>query len=44
MINAEADEGDIVSQRSIEITYEDDSRTLFDKIMAVDLNQEVELV
>lgn len=44
MINAEADEGDIVSQRSIEITYEDDARTLYDKIMAVAMNQEVELV
>lgn len=44
MLNAEADKGEIVSQRSVEITYEDDARTLYDKVMAVAVNQEVELV
>lgn len=44
MLNTEADNGDIVSQRSIEITYEDDARTLYDKVMAVAIDQEVELV
>lgn len=44
MLNAEADKGDIVSQRSIEITYEDDARTLYDKVMAVAIEQEAELV
>lgn len=44
MLNVEADKGDIVSQRSVEITYEDDARTLYDKVMAVAIEQEVELV
>lgn len=44
MLNAEADKGDIVSQRSVEITYEDDARTLYDKVMEVAIDQEVELV
>lgn len=44
MINAEADKGDIVSQRSIEITYEDDAGVLYDKVMAAAIDQEMELV
>lgn len=44
MINAEADKGDIISQRRVEIAYEDDARTLYDKVMAVAVEQELELV
>lgn len=44
MINVGADEGEIVSQKRIHITYEDDARTLYDKIMEVAIEQEVELV
>ena len=44
MLNVEADKGDIVSQRSVEITYEDNARTLYDKVMAVAIEQEIELV
>ncbi len=44
MINSGADEGDIVSQRRIEIEYEDDARTLYDKVMDVASKQEIEIV
>ena len=43
MIDPGTDEGDIVSQRRIEITYEDNARTLYNKIMDVALDQEVKL-
>lgn len=42
MINVGADEGDIVSQRKVEISYEDDARTLYDKIIDVAVEQEME--
>ena len=41
MINAGADEGAIVSQEKIKITYEDDARTLYDKILNVAVQQEI---
>ena len=44
MMNAEADKGDIVSQRRIKIAYEDDAGTLYNKVMAVAVEQEIELV
>ena len=44
MLNAGADEGDIVSQRKVEIAYEDDARTLYDKVMDIAVKQEIELV
>lgn len=44
MITAGADEGDIVSQQRIQITYSDDARTLYNKIMKVAVEQEIELV
>ena len=42
MINAGADEGDIISREFVEITYEDDARTLYDKVMDVAVSQEQE--
>lgn len=44
MINVGADEGDIVSQRKVSISYEDDARTLYDKVMDTAIEQEIELV
>lgn len=44
MINAGADQGDIVSQRKVEITYKDNAKTLYDKIMVIAVDQEIELV
>lgn len=44
VINEGADEGDIVSQRKVNISYEDDARTLYDKIMDVAIGQEIELL
>ena len=42
MINASADKGDIVSQHKIKIAYEDDARTLYDKVLSVAVRQEIE--
>lgn len=42
MINVGADEGDIVSQRKVEILYEDNARTLYDKVISVAVEQEIE--
>lgn len=44
MINVGADEGDIVSQRKITIDYEDDARTLYDKVIDTASEQEIELL
>ena len=44
MITLEADEGDIVSQVKVPILYEDDARSLYDKIMKVAEIQIEELV
>lgn len=44
MINKSADEGDIISQSMIEITYEDDARTLYDKVMDSAVKQEIKIV
>ncbi len=44
VIDANADEGDIVSQEVIEITYDDDARSLYDKVMDTAVRQETELV
>lgn len=44
MLNAGADEGDVVSQRPIPIAYEDDARALYDKVVEAAVAQEVELV
>ncbi len=41
MINAGADEGAIVSQEKITIDYEDDARTLYDKILDIAVRQEI---
>lgn len=41
MITAEADEGDIISQESVPIAYEDDARTLYDKVMDTAVEQEI---
>lgn len=38
-INEGADSGDIISQEKIEIRYEDNARTLYDKILNVAVNQ-----
>ena len=40
MITEGADEGDIISQEKIIINYEDDARTLYDKVMEVAVLQE----
>ena len=42
MINVGADEGDILSQKSVKIDYEDDARTLYDKVMDIAVEQEIE--
>lgn len=44
MINAGADKGDIISQRKISISYEDNARSLYDKVMDAAVEQEIELV
>lgn len=44
MIDAGADTGDIVSQRIVGINYEDDAGTLYEKVMAMAVKQEIELV
>ena len=44
MINASADKGDIISQRKISISYEDDARSLYNKVMEAAVEQEIELV
>ena len=44
MINAGVDVGDIVSQKNIEITYEDDAKALYEKLMNVAVQQEMELI
>ncbi len=44
MINIKADEGDLISQRKIPIAYEDDARTLYDKIMDIAVEQEIEII
>ena len=44
MITPGADEGDIVSQKKVIIDYEDDARTLYNKIMTIAVEQEIELV
>ena len=44
MINVGADEGDIISQRKVSIDYEDDARTLYDKVMDTAVGQEIEIV
>jgi len=44
MINAGADEGDLISQRKISIAYEDDARTLYDKVINIAVDQEIEII
>lgn len=44
MINKEADEGDIISQKYVAIDYEDDARALYDKVMDAAVDQEIALV
>ena len=44
MINAGADQGDIISQRKVDIAYQDDARTLYDKVMAIAIKQQMDLV
>ncbi len=44
MINAGADEGDIISQKRIDISYEDDAGTLYDRVMDAAVEQEAEIV
>ncbi len=44
IITPEADEGDIVSQKEVLISYEDDARTLYDKVLDVAVEQEIEMV
>lgn len=39
-----ADEGDILSQENIEIEYEDDAGSLYDKVIDVAVRQEIQLV
>ena len=41
-MNSGADEGTIISQKKVEITYEDDARSLYDKVMAIAVKQELE--
>lgn len=43
MINVGADEGEIVSQKKISITYEDDARTLYNKVLETAVQQEIEI-
>lgn len=44
MLDRYADTGDIVSQKKISIDYEDNARSLYDKIMKSAVQQELELV
>ena len=44
MIDDGVDSGDIISQQSVSIDYEDDAQSLYDKIMIIASNQEIELV
>jgi len=44
MINAKADQGDIVSQCHIPIAYEDDAGSLYDKVMDAAVEQEIEIL
>ncbi|MBR0090942.1 MAG: methionyl-tRNA formyltransferase [Lachnospiraceae bacterium] len=44
MMDAEADNGDIISQERITIDYEDDAGSLYDKVMEVAVQQEVTIV
>ncbi len=44
MINIGADEGDIISQSSVDISYTDDARSLYDKVMEAAVRQEIELI
>lgn len=44
LINEGADEGDIISQRLISISYEDDAKTLYDKVLDAAIEQQSELV
>lgn len=44
IINSKADEGDIISQKTVKIDYKDDARSLYDKILSVAVNQETEIV
>ncbi len=43
-INSGADEGDIISQRFIPISYDDDAQTLYDKVLSVAVKQEIEVI
>lgn len=43
MIDEQADHGEIVSQRPVSITYEDDAASLYDKIMTAAVSQELEI-
>ena len=42
MMDASADTGDIVSQKIVKISYEDDAATLYQKIMTIACEQVVE--
>ena len=44
MMNAGADEGDIISQKRITVSYEDDAGTLYDKVMRTAIQQEIEIL
>lgn len=44
LINSKADEGDIISQKIVKINYEDNARTLYDKLLYVAIKQEIEIV
>ncbi len=44
MITTGADEGDIISQVKVPITYEDDAQSLYDKVMDAAVAQEEELL
>lgn len=44
LINSKADEGDILSQKVVKINYEDNARSLYDKLISVAVKQEMEIV
>lgn len=44
IMDASADTGDIVSQRTVSIDYSDDARSLYDKVLDTAVEQELELV
>ena len=44
MMNEGADTGDIIAQQKIRIAYEDDARTLYDKVIEVAVQQEKDLL